>query len=571
MNINVFNPFSERFLETRNKFEVDRQEQTRKNSQGYGAEEIEINEQGFNLSVNSGYGVDGGFVTTQAIFKTLFTNKQQRIQMYNDMAYYPEIMESVEVICDEAMSYNKNGDTIRLEFRNEIPAREKEYIQKTFNYLIDKVFNLRTNGWDLFRRWLIEGELFLEFVLNDKKNKIIAIKRLPAHTTYPIYENDVIVKFCQTMKAKDGKPHDTYFEADQIAYTNWGQFGRSKVDVRGYLEGSMRTYNQLKNLEDAVIVYRLVRAPERRLWNVEVGRLTTGKAEEHLKRLIAKYRKNNIYNSTTGHIDTNANIQALTEDYWFAKKEGQGTEVQMLQSGLNLGELDDVKYFLTKLYKTLKIPKSRYEDTLSNVSSNVSPGEITREEIKFSKFINRCRAHFKTIFIDALCTQLRLSNKINSRYTSKSNFDIVFEEANDFAEAKKLALMTTRLNVWSQISGDIVTKDNPEGFFSRKFAYMEILGMSEDEFNELRNQIQEQITEDSMKDGKEKDVPGEEENLTPPDIESSEPDNGNEETQMPEEDGGDEKGKENDNKEQPEVDKDIEDLKPSKEPTLPVP
>ena len=571
MNINVFNPFSERFLETRNKFEVDRQEQTRKNSQGYGAEEIEINEQGFNLSVNSGYGVDGGFVTTQAIFKTLFTNKQQRIQMYNDMAYYPEIMESVEVICDEAMSYNKNGDTIRLEFRNEIPAREKEYIQKTFNYLIDKVFNLRTNGWDLFRRWLIEGELFLEFVLNDKKNKIIAIKRLPAHTTYPIYENDVIVKFCQTMKAKDGKPHDTYFEADQIAYTNWGQFGRSKVDVRGYLEGSMRTYNQLKNLEDAVIVYRLVRAPERRLWNVEVGRLTTGKAEEHLKRLIAKYRKNNIYNSTTGHIDTNANIQALTEDYWFAKKEGQGTEVQMLQSGLNLGELDDVKYFLTKLYKTLKIPKSRYEDTLSNVSSNVSPGEITREEIKFSKFINRCRAHFKTIFIDALCTQLRLSNKINSRYTSKSNFDIVFEEANDFAEAKKLALMTTRLNVWSQISGDIVTKDNPEGFFSRKFAYMEILGMSEDEFNELRNQIQEQITEDSMKDGKEKDVPGEEENLTPPDIESSEPDNGNEETQMPEEDGGDEKGKENDNKDQPDVDKEIEDLKPSKEPTLPVP
>jgi hypothetical protein len=235
-----------------------------------------------------------------------------------------------------------------------------------------------------------------------------------------------------------------------------------------------------------------VRAPERRLWNVETGRLPPGKAEEYLKGLVARYKKNYTYNSETGSVDSQKLFQALTDDYWFAKKEGQGTTVDTLQSGMNLGELDDVKLFLTSLYKSLQIPRSRWEDNLNSVTSMSAPGELTREELRFSRMIARFRNRFKKIFIDLLCTQLSLSNQVDAKYTRYSMFDIEYSEENAFAEQKKLLNAKSKLEVLTMAQTMIRNKDNPNGLFSQKYAMKNFWGCTEQEYQEMQNEMKEE-------------------------------------------------------------------------------
>ena len=178
------------------------------------------------------------------------------------------------------------------------------------------------------------------------------------------------------------------------------------LDVRGYLESVIRIYNQLKSLEDSLIVYRLVRAPERRVWNIEVSRLPHQKAEEYIKGLIHKYKRKHTYNPADGSVDSSRNVQSLAEDFWFAKREGQGTNVETLASGMNLGELDDVKYFLAKMYKALQIPKTRWSPDLQ--PSNYSTGrELDREELKFTFFINSMQKQFKKVIKDCFMEQIK--------------------------------------------------------------------------------------------------------------------------------------------------------------------
>jgi hypothetical protein len=280
---------------------------------------------------------------------------------------FPEIVDALNTICDEAITPDEKGEFVKLVINREIPLREEKHIRRVFDYINNDVLKFKTRGWEFFRTWLVESELYLEKILNDKGTKIIGVKMLPAANTYPIYEGAVIKKYVQTTKRVNSfnnrhlNESEVSFDPDQITYVNYGQYGVNLLDVRGYLEASIRTWNQLKNLEDALIIYRLVRAPERRLWNVEAGRLPPGKAEEFLKQQIARYKKEFSIN-TDGTIDSQKLFQALTHDYWFIKREGQGTEVTNLQSGINLGEIDDVNYFLRKLYKTLLIPRSRWEE-----------------------------------------------------------------------------------------------------------------------------------------------------------------------------------------------------------------
>lgn len=361
----------------------------------------------------------------------------------------------------------------------------------------------------------VESELFLEKVLNDKGTKILGIKLLPASTTYPIYEGPVITKYAQTTKRVNSfnsrhlQDSETFFEPEQITYVNAGFYGANMLDVRGYLEPSIRTWNQLKNLEDSLIIYRLVRAPERRLWNVEAGRLPPGKSEEFLKQQIARYKKEFTINND-GTIDSQKLFQALTHDYWFIKREGQGTEVTNLQSGINLGEIDDVNYFLRKMYKTLQIPRSRWEDTMNTVATNMAPGELTREEVKFSRFIGRLRDRFKKIFIDLLVTQLRLSNQIDSKYTRESIFDIEFCEENVFAEQKRLMNLKSKFDVFAQYSADIVGPDNPNGKFSKRLAMTKFFGWTDEEYQENEEWIKEENLANENKEGQETPQDGQE-------------------------------------------------------------
>lgn len=502
MDLNYYNPFSKFFLKSRLASEDDMEEQYIKNSQGISQEDLEF-DMLYGRQSSQGFGI----VNTQAIFKTIFTSKQQKIAIYREMANFPEIKDSIDTICDEAITANENGQYIGLQINEEIPLREEQIIRKTFNYVVNDVFKFKERGWDLFKRWLIESELYLEVILDKGGTKIIGVKPLPAAITNPVYEGNVIKKYIQTSiqtsipgSRNSEKMGDRFFETNQVLYINSGEYGTSYLDVRGYLESTIRTYNQLRSLEDALIIYRIVRAPERRLWNIEVGKLQSGRAEEFLKGVIQKYRKQDIYNASTGTIDNTKMYQALTQDYWFTKKEGQGTEVTPLQSSMTFGELDDVKYFLTKLYKTLHIPRSRWEDTINTVSTGTAPGEITREEVKFSRFVGRLRTRFSKIIIDLLVQQLRLSNQVSAKYTQKSLFNVEYFEENVFAEQKKLQILKAKSDVLSGFLDQMATPENVQGSWSRRFVMKEIWGMTDEQYQKMRTEISEELREAEMKD-----------------------------------------------------------------------
>lgn len=509
MEFSYFNPFSKYFLDSKYKQEEDREIQGIKNAQGISTEDYEFFNS--NLGGSNRDMAAFGINNTTAMFKTSFINKQQKISLYREMSNFPEIKDAIDTICDEAITSNENGEYVDLLINKEIPAREEKIIRKTFDYVVNDVLKFHKYGWEYFRRWLIESELFLEMVLDNDGKRIIRVRALPASITHPVYEGTVIRKYIQQPMPSTGTSNSVgmtqqtstptiSFESNQITYVNYGEYGNSLLDVRGYLESTIRTYNQLKSLEDAVIIYRLVRAPERRLWNVNSGKQPQGKAAEFLKNLIQSYRKNDIYNQQTGQVDSTKSFQALTQDYWFLKdSDGRGTEVTTLQSGMNLGELDDVNYFLRKLYKTLNIPRSRWEDTMNTVATGMAPGEITREELKFSKFVNRLRTKFSRIVIDIMVQQLRLSNQINQAYTKESLFNIHFFEENAFAEQKKLQVLKAKMDVLSQFTGDIVSLDNPNGLWPEKFVMTEIWGLNDQEYQELKNQKAEELIEAEKK------------------------------------------------------------------------
>jgi len=519
------NPFSEYFWRSKNKAELERDEQSIRNSQGVSQEEDMLTAASMN-AYNAGYSSNSADFTSMSVaFKSVFSNKTQKVATYNEMSYFPEIQDAINTIADEAITPNELGEYVKLKILKEIPLKEEKYIRKTFDYLVSDVLKFNTRGWEMFKTWLIESELFVEKVLNDKGTRIISIKLLPATTMYPIYEGNIIRKYVQTTRkiskyTLNNTQNETTFDPEQICYINYGQYGYNNLDVRGYLEASIRTWNQLRNLEDSLLIYRLTRAIERRVWNIEVGRLPPGKTEETMKNMIARYRKNFNYNSQTGTVDSAKLFQAMTEDFWFPMKDGVGSKVETLQSAMNLGELTDVNLFMTKLHKTLMIPRSRWEDTLNNVATNTAPGEITREEVKFSRMVGRLRNRFKKLFIDFLTTQLRLSNQIDHKYTRESLFDIEYCEENVFAEQKHLLNVKSRLEVYAMLSPDIATADNPNGTWSRRYALTKILNMSEEDFQLNETMKKEELAE--AKANGEEETPAPEGEMPEPDAEPTE-------------------------------------------------
>lgn len=420
-----------------------------------------------------------------------FESKKDRINKYREMSFYPEIADALDNVCDEAIVENEDGNIVELKFRKELTKKNQRIILKEFEYLYHNVFKLNDRGWDLFYKWIVEGELYLEIILNEKKKTIAGLKLLPAFTMYPVYHGNIIEGFMQVRSNQQtGLNKDTPFESNQILYTNFGKYGKDLIDVRGYLDPSIRTYNQLKTLEDSLIIYRLVRAPERRVFNVYTGRMPKGKAEEYIKKLIRNYRKKTTYNPDTGEVNSSQNIQALTEDFWFAKnEEGGGSTVDSLSSGVNLGELDDVIYFLKKLYKTLKLPRTRWEE--NSVYNPGKAGEVTREEVKFARFIDRMQRRFKNIFIDALLVQLKLKG-VDKKLLSRKLYDIVFTKSNLFKEFKELDIAEARLNLWSSISSFVWTPLNEDGVFSLEYAMKNFFRMSDEEFVENSKMLEKE-------------------------------------------------------------------------------
>jgi len=420
MNIPILgstNPFAKFFRFGRLQDSNIKDEVVKKsNSQGYSQEELDFGfatywNYGIGEPDNAGYGMSS--ISIQ--FDQYFRAKAQRIYKYREMSYYPDINDGLDMICDEAMVENsQTGDYLELYLKDEVPEHIEEQLRDHWNYLIHNVFSLNDTGWDLFRRWLVDGELYLELILDDEGENIIDFKVLPPQTVTPVYDDTEIIGYVQTPsftygvndggasgnvdnagygdnteRSDDYSGHENTvndevrFDKNQVVYINYGETGRNKLDVRGFLESNIRIYNQLKYLEDAVVVYRIVRAPERRIWNVNVGKMPKGKAEQHIRGLIQRYRKNVYYDPSTGAMDSSRNFQAMTEDFWFAKDEnGEGTSVDTLAGGClamdtKVSLLDGRELSISEIKDEIDMGKKLWTYSCHPETGEVVPGLIS--------------------------------------------------------------------------------------------------------------------------------------------------------------------------------------------------
>jgi hypothetical protein len=496
-----------KFFDIFNKFKLTSDVKTEtailKNTQGIGNH----NEDRIQQEINSILGSSendlayGGHATQTFDPKPLLESKKGKIAQYREMYLYPEINEATENVVNDAIATDDEGEVARLvinkKYENDINDNIKKQYRSVFQYMIEEVFNFNKTAEDLFTKWLIEGELYLELVLNMKKNNIVGFNVLPAYSMIPIYsKSNTINRFIQCDNIANTNDISKYIEDKtiefsplQVAYANYGHYGKNKYDIRGYYEPSIRTYHHLKATEDAIVVYRLVRAPERRVWNVYTGKMSKSKAQGYLNKVMNKYTKKNIYNSSTGQVDQKANIQSVSDDIWFPKDEnGNGTTVDSIGGGMNLGEIDDIKYFLNKLYKALKIPSSRWNTEEKGDYNAGRLGEVSRDEIKFARFIEKLQRNFSGILTQTFITLLKM-NGVDEKYINTAYFDINFNQTNLWKDWLEQEKKENNFNMYSNATDYIWNpRDNQGGWMSNDFAVKEYLKFTDEEV-ELNNEM----------------------------------------------------------------------------------
>jgi hypothetical protein len=495
----IKNNFSDAFKKYRDEEEVNREDQLRKNSQAISQEQMDA----YN-SAGSSLGMAADCNVTHVDFQPIINNKMYRIAKYREMYLYPEVGDAIDQITNDSIVADDFGDIIKLDIKpkdhSTVPKNIEKRIQSTFDYLVSDVFRFNETGDDYFKKFLVEGELYAEVVMDVKKKNIIGVRVLPAFSMIPIYNecNGIAEKYIQVINTALFKPTNMKslaelrasgaiareFEPEQIIYINYGDYGANRMDVRGFLEKAIRVYNQLKNIEDAIVVYRLVRAPERKVWNIYTGRLPKGKAEEYMQGLMRRYRKNNIYDPTTGAINSTLNIQAATEDFWFSKDEnGNGTTVDTIGGAMNLGEIEDINYFLKKLYKALKFPSSRWAEPTSQYTGG-RMGEVTREEMKLARFEEKMQSRFKYLILDPLRLLCRMRG-IDEKYCGRGALDIQFTKSSYYKEYLAIDLLNNRFGMLGTASSYIWSPDNTQnGLFSKEFVMRKYFKMPDDEFDE---------------------------------------------------------------------------------------
>lgn len=475
------NPFAAFFKKARSESEETSDRQRVSNAQGLSQEDTAIQTVGSASVMGTVLSSQPGEATvtvTGIQFEQVFENKRQKVAKYREMSNYPDIEKATENLCDDAIIEDDDGKILTLNISKDLPENVRNLCQAHFKYLLDEVFSFNETGWDLFKRFLIDSELYGELVLNETGDNIIGIKLLPSYTMTPVYNSGVIQAYVQVPEKNFQNKKQIDFDHDQIVYINYGKFGENIGDVRGYYESAIKTYNQLKSMEDAVVVYRLVRSVERRAWNVYTGKMQKPQAEAYIKGLIQRFKKRMIYDPNTGAVNSAQNVIAMTEDYWFSTNaEGQGTKVETLPGGASLGELEDVRWFLKKLYMALKLPKSRWNDE-SPVISYGKTGEITQEEIHWAQFIERLQRKFKYFILDPFIVLLRMRG-MEEKFLKRSYFNIQFTESNLFKEYKQMEILDARLSILNQFSNFLYSEENKGGIFAPKFVMRKYFKMSD--------------------------------------------------------------------------------------------
>lgn len=420
------------------------------------------------------------------------------IQKYRGVAMHPEVDAAVEDIVNEAVS---GGDEIAVSLQMdkvELSKSIKSKIQEEFD---DILYMLKFNdlGHDIFRKWYIDGRQNFHLVV-DEKNPKAGIKDIRPIDSAKIRKvKEVIKKKDPITGANVVEGQNEYYiyqekpgqqnsgiklTKDSVVYTTSGLLDASQRHVVSYLHKALKPINQLRMMEDSLVIYRLARAPERRIFYIDVGNLPKGKSEEYMKGIMAKYRNKLVYDASTGAIKDDRKHMSMLEDFWLPRREGgRGTEISTLPGGENLGQIDDIVYFQKRLYKSLNVPIGRLEQE-AQFSLGRST-EISRDELKFHKFINRLRKRFSMLFREILKKQLLLKNIMTEedweQYSNNIQFE--FERDNHFAELKDAELLRERLQSLDQIQNYIGE------FFSKEYVMRKVLLLDDDTIDIMSKQM----------------------------------------------------------------------------------
>ena len=424
-----------------------------------------------------------------------FQSDKELIMKYRQISQYPEVDMAIEDICNEAIT-DESGIIVKLNL-DALDQKDsvKELIMEEFERILS-LTNFSMTAYDTFRRWYIDGRLFYHVVINEAKPDagIIELRQIDPTKIRKIKEVEK-VKDPKTGAdlTKEGKEYYLYqddtmsnnseglrINPDAIIQVNSGLLNEERNKVVGYLNKALKPLNQLSMMEDSLVIYRISRAPERRIFYIDVGNLPKGKAEEHLNNTMNKYRNKIVYDPTTGNIKDEKVHRNIMEDFWLPRREGgRGTEIDTLPGGTNLGEIEDVQYFQNKLYRALNIPMSRLSE--GDAFSVGRSSEITRDELKFQKFIDRCRGKFSTLFYEALKRQLILKKIIVPSDWVNIREEIVVEYSRDnyYAELKDGEILKERIEMVQMMDEYIGT------FWSKDWVRRNILKLTDEDIKQI--------------------------------------------------------------------------------------
>ena len=448
----------------------------------------------------------GGFFASYGGFDVTARNELDLIRRYREVALHPECDLAIEDIVSEAIVSNENQQSVQLDLSKIAYSDQiKKKIRESFGEVL-KLLNFDIKGHDIFRRWYVDGRVYYHKII-DKDSPRLGITELR------YIDPRKIKKVREVRKQRvDGVPGSFAFSdkfqeyflfnekgihptaasnvgglkiaTDAISYCPSGLIDQTHNLVLSYLHKAIKPVNQLRMIEDAVVIYRIARAPERRIFYIDVGNLPKIKAEQYLRDVMARYRNKLVYDASTGEIRDDRNYMSMLEDFWLPRREGgRGTEITTLPGGQNLGEIADIEYFQRKLYRSLNVPISRLE---SGSGFNLGrASEISRDEVKFTKFVGRLRKKFTALFHDLLKTQLVLKGVIAPEEWDTMQGDITYNFLQDgyFAELKHTEMMRERVGLARDLE-QYVGK-----YFSNQYVRTKILKQNELEQKTIDSEI----------------------------------------------------------------------------------
>ena len=459
---------------------------------------------------------DGALTITSAAYYGTYVdldgtakNEVELISRYREMAMQPEIEGAIDDIVNESICEDKDGNITKIILDDlDQPVKIKNAIKEEFNTVL-RLMNFKNMAHDIFRRYYVDGRLFyhvivdktnptqgikeLRYVDPRKLRKIREIKKRKDETTgvdimdvineYYIFNDKVT-----TGSSSSFGPVGVRITTDSILSIVSGLMDSRRAVVLSYIHKAIKPLNQLRMIEDATVIYRISRAPERRIFYIDVGNLPKLKAEQYLRDIMVKYKNKLVYDANTGEVRDDRKFLSMMEDFWLPRREGgKGTEITTLPGGQNLGELEDVKYFEKKLYKSLCVPVSRLNPEQSGFSLG-KVNEITRDELKFAKFVDRLRNKFAEIFDQALRIQCVFKGICTDEEWNvfKEYIQYDFVKDNNFSELKDAELVRERISLLSELDAYVGT------YFSQAWVQRNVLRLNDDQIKLMQEEIEEE-------------------------------------------------------------------------------